>query len=76
MPDKTCFVFRTAVTRSLSDIAVRYEAKEAQADARPQTPKNRRRILWNTLRIFRGREQSRCLCIVRRSRMLQCRTGS
>jgi hypothetical protein len=35
-------------------------------DRRPR--KNRRRIRWNTLRIFRGREQSRCLDIVRRSR--------
>ncbi len=39
-----------------------------QADARPQVTKNRRRIRWNTLRIFRGREQSRCLIIVRHSR--------
>ena len=54
--------------RSLSDIAVRHEAKKAPADARPQAPKNQRRIRWNTLRIFRGREQSRCLGIIRRSR--------
>jgi len=54
--------------RSLSDIAVRHEAKEGQADARPQASKNRRRIRWNTLRIFRGREQSICLDIVRHSR--------
>ena len=50
--------------RSLSDIAVRHEAKERQADARPQARKNRRRIgdpllfsmqrVMNTLRIFRG----------------------
>lgn len=43
-------------------------AKEVQADARPQATRNRRRIHWNTLRIYRGREQSRCLCIVRCSR--------
>ncbi len=54
--------------RSLSDVAVRDEAKEGQADTRPQVPRSRRRIRWNTLRIFRGREQSRCLIIVRRSR--------
>ena len=47
---------------------LRDEAKEALADARPQATRNRRRIHWNTLRICRGREQSRCLCIVRRSR--------
>ena len=49
-------------------MALRHEAKEGKADARPQAPKNRRRIRWNTVRIFRGREQSRCLAIVRRSR--------
>ena len=31
--------------------------------------KNRRRIRWNTLRIFSGRERRRCLQIVCRSRM-------
>jgi hypothetical protein len=56
--------------RSLPDIAIRHEAKERQADTRPQAPKNRKRIRWNTLRIFRDREQSRCLAIVRRSRMV------
>lgn len=35
-------------------------------DRRPQ--KHRRRIGWNTLRSFWGREQSRCLRIIRRSR--------
>jgi len=40
--------------RSLSDIAVRDEAKEVRPDARPQARKNRRRIHWNTLRIFSG----------------------
>ena len=40
--------------RSLSDIAVRDEAKDMRPDARPQTRKNRRRIRWNTLRIFQA----------------------
>jgi hypothetical protein len=31
--------------------------------------KNRKRIRWNTLRIFSGRERLRCLQIVCRSRM-------
>ena len=31
--------------------------------------KNRRRIRWNTLRIFSGRERRRCQQIVCRSRM-------
>jgi hypothetical protein len=55
-------------TRSLSDIAVRDEAKEVRPDARPQARKNRRRIRWNTLRIFSGRERRRWSWIVRRSR--------
>ena len=38
--------------RSLSDIAVRDEGKELRPDARPQAWKNRRRIRWNTLRVF------------------------
>src|SRR5712692_10980614 len=54
--------------RSLSDIAVRDEAKEVRPDARPQDRKNRRCIRWNTLRIFSGRERRRWLRIVRRSR--------
>ena len=37
-------------------------------DARPQAWKNRRRIRWNTLRIFSGRERRRWSRIVRRSR--------
>ena len=37
-------------------------------DARPQVWKNRRRIRWNTLRIFSGRERRRWPWIVRRSR--------
>ena len=57
------------VARGLSGIDVRDEAKKARADARPQAPKNRRRSRRITLRIFLGREQSRCLCLVRRSRM-------
>jgi hypothetical protein len=56
--------------KSLSDIAIRHEAKERQADARPQDPKNRRRIRWNTLWIFRDREERRCPAIVRRNRMV------
>ena len=56
------------LSRSLSDIAVRDKTKEVQADARPQVSKNQRRIHWNTLRIFLGREQSRCLDIVRHRR--------
>ena len=37
-------------------------------DARPQAWKNRRRIRWNTLRIFFGRARRRWSRIVRRSR--------
>jgi len=54
--------------RSLSDIAVRDEAKEVRPDARPQARKNRRCIRWNTLRIFSGRERRRWSRIVRRSK--------
>jgi hypothetical protein len=54
--------------RSLSDIAVRDEAKEVRPDARPQAWKNRRCIRWNTSRIFSGRERRRWSQIVRRSR--------
>jgi len=53
---------------SLADIVVRDEAKEMRPDARPQARKNRRRIRWNTLRIFSGRERRRWSRIVRRSR--------
>ncbi len=53
---------------SLSDIAVRDEVKEVLTDARPQATKTRKRIRWNTLRMFRGRERSRCRYIVHRSR--------
>jgi len=56
------------MARSLSDIAVRDEAKEVRPDARPQAWKNRRRIRWNTLRIFSGRERCRWSRIFRRSR--------
>ena len=49
-------------------MAVRDEAKEMWRDARPQARKNRRRIHWNTLRIFQGREQRRWSWIIRRSR--------
>src|ERR1041385_2190760 len=54
--------------RSLSGITVRDKAKEMRPDARPQVWKNRRRIRWNTLRIFSGRERRRWSQIVRRSR--------
>ena len=47
---------------------LRDEAKEVRPDARPQARKNRRRIHWNTLRIFSGRERRRWLRIVRRNR--------
>ena len=57
-----------SLDKSLSDIAVRDEAKEVRPDARPQARKNRRRIRWNTLRIFSGRERRRGSWIVRRSR--------
>ena len=33
---------------------LRDEAKEVRPDARPQARKDRRRIRWNTLRIFRA----------------------
>src|SRR5438445_10908572 len=56
------------VPRSLSDFAVRDEAKEVWPDARPQARKNRRRIRWNTLRIFSGRERRRWLRVIRSSR--------
>jgi hypothetical protein len=35
-------------------VILRCEEKEMPADARPQARKNRRRIRWNTLRIFRA----------------------
>jgi hypothetical protein len=38
---------------------LRNEAKEVRSDARPQAWKNRRRIRWNTLRVFSGRERRR-----------------
>jgi len=56
------------MARSLSDIALRDEAKEAWPDARPQAWKNRRCIRWNPLRIFSGRARRRWSQIVRRSR--------
>jgi len=56
------------LSRSLSDIAVRDEAKEVRPDARPQARKNRRSIRWNTSRIFSSRERRRWPRIVRRSR--------
>ncbi len=50
-------------------VILRCEAKELLVDARTQARKNRRRIRWNTLRIFSGRERRRYLQIVCRSRM-------
>ena len=41
-----------------------------RSDARPQAWKNRRRIRWNTLRIFSGRVRRRWSQIFRRSRMV------
>ena len=58
----------SASCRSLFDITVRDEAKEVWPDARPQNRKNRKRIRWNTLRIFSGRERRRWSRIIRRSR--------
>ena len=49
-------------------VILRCEAKETLADARPQARKNRRRIRWNTVRIFSGRERRRCQQIVCRSK--------
>ena len=48
--------------RNLSNIAVRDEAKEVRPDARPQVRKNRRRIGWNRLTFFQGRERCRWSC--------------
>jgi len=39
-----------------------------QPDARLQARNNRKRILWNTLRIFQGRERRRWSWIICRSR--------
>jgi hypothetical protein len=64
----TLIVMADGRPRSLSDIAVRDETKEMRPDARPQARKNRRRIRWNTLRIFLNRERRRWSRIVRRSR--------
>ncbi|THI85604.1 MAG: P1 family peptidase [Nitrospira sp. CG24A] len=55
-------------SRSLSDIGLRNEAKKARPDARLQAWKNRKRIHWNTLRIFSGRARRRWSWIIRRSR--------
>jgi len=35
-------------------VILRCEAKETLAGARPQARKNRKRIRWNTVRIFSG----------------------
>ena len=50
-------------------VILRCEAKETLVDERRKARKNRRRIRWNTLRIFSGRERRRCQQIVCRSRM-------
>ncbi|HKP01071.1 MAG TPA: VCBS repeat-containing protein [Nitrospiraceae bacterium] len=52
----------------MSDIPVRDETKQVRADERRKARKNRERIRRNTLRIFLGRERSRCQCFLRRSR--------
>jgi hypothetical protein len=39
-----------------------------QPDERRKARKNRRRIHWNTVRIFQGRERRRWLQLVRRRR--------
>ncbi len=49
-------------------VILRCEARELRADAKPQARKNRRRIRWNTVRNFSGRERRRCLQIVCRRR--------
>jgi len=63
------------LARSLPDIAICHEAKEGKVDARPQTPKNRSRARWNTVKIFQGREQRRYLAIVRLSRKVSVGLG-
>ena len=55
-------------SRSLSDIGLRNEAKKARPDERHKAWKNRKRIHWNTLRIFSGRARRRWSWIIRRSR--------
>ena len=52
---------------------LRDEAKEVRPGARPQARTNRRRIRWNTLRIFSGRERYRWLRIIRRNRTVHVR---
>jgi len=62
--------FSKSIDRSLSNMAVRHEAKKGQADALPQALNNRSRICWNTnaMRVVQGREESSCRGIIRRSR--------
>jgi len=62
--------FSKSIDRSLSNMAVRHEAKEGQADALPQALNNRSRICWNTntMRIVQGHEESSRRAIIRRSR--------
>ena len=68
VPSFSNLPFSIPLARSLSNIAVRDEAKEMRPDARPQAWKRWRYSRWNTLRIFSGRERRRWLRIVRRSR--------
>jgi len=63
-----CVRWIVQLARSLPDIAICHEAKEGKVDARPQTPKDRSRTRWNTVKIFQGREQRRYLAIGRLSR--------
>jgi|GEM_PF-6729573 len=62
--------FSKSIARSLSDMAVRHEAKKGQADALPQALNNQSRICWNTntMRIVQGHEESSRRGIIRRSR--------
>jgi len=62
--------FSKSIDRSLSNMAVRHEAKEGQADALPQALNNRSRICWNTntMRIVQGHEESSRRGIIRRSK--------
>ena len=60
---------RWSLTQESVRVILRCEAKETLADTRPQAQKNRKRIRWNTLRIFLSRARRRCLRIVCRRRM-------
>jgi len=62
--------FSKSIDRSLSNMAVRHEAKKGQADALPQALNNQSRICWNTdtMRIVQDHEESSRRGIIRRSR--------